>query len=83
MQKKLNGNAIIINRLLTELSRSLVPTAVRPKEVDVIIIPQISLCTFDGFSLPPSENIPNTKMAESTELMIAISTSDVIRITVI
>jgi hypothetical protein len=41
----------------------------------VIINPHPSLCFFEGFSFPLSLIIPNTKMAESTEFIIEISTN--------
>ena len=48
-----------------------------------MIIPQKSLCFFDGSSFPLSLNIPKTKMAESTELIIETKTNTAAKKTVI
>ena len=56
------------------LSKFFEPTAVSPIAVEVMMIPHNNLCCFEGFSLPLSENILTTKMAESTELIMAIKT---------
>jgi hypothetical protein len=47
-----------------------------PSAVAVMINPHTNLCLLEGFSFPLSLNIPNTKMAESTELIIEISTNN-------
>lgn len=60
--------------MLIPLSNSSAPRAVSPTAVEVIMIPQPSLWVLEGFSLPLSLNIPNTKMAESIELIIEIAT---------
>lgn len=74
--KKLKGKAIMTNKLLIPLRSSLVPRAVSPSAVAVIINPHPSLCFLEGFSFPLLLNIPNTNMAESTELIMAISTNN-------
>lgn len=74
--KKLKGNAIMINILLMPFSSSLVPRAVSPSAVEVIINPQLSLCFLEGFSFPLSLNIPKTNIAESTEFIMEISTNN-------
>jgi hypothetical protein len=73
--KKLKGKAIITNKLLMPLSSSLVPMAVSPKAV-AMKSPHTNLCLLEGFSFPLSLNIPNTNMAESTELIIEIRTNN-------
>lgn len=70
---RLNGNAIIISRLLTAFSKLSVPTEASPNAVAVIIMPQITLWIFEGFSIPLSEKILTTNMAESTELIMAVN----------
>ena len=65
---------MIINKLLIAFSRFFEPTAVSPIAVAVMMIPHINLCFFEGFSFPLSENILTTKMAESTELIMATNT---------
>jgi hypothetical protein len=74
---KLKGS-IITNKLLMPLSSSLVPMAVSPS-VAVMINPHTNLCLLEGFSFPLSLNIPNTNMAESTELIIEIRTNPAIK----
>ena len=68
----------MISKLLTAFSKFLEPTAVSPIAVAVMMIPHNNLCFFEGFSLPLSENILTTKMAESTELMMAIKTNNAV-----
>ena len=74
--KKLKGNAIITNKLLIPLSSALVPMAVSPSAVAVMIHPHPNLCFLEGVSFPLSLNIPKTNIAESTELIIEVSTNN-------
>ena len=74
MYKKLNGNTIIIKKLLIASSKLFLPIAVTSNAVAVITIPHISLCELAGSSFPLSLSIPKTKTAESIELIIEINT---------